>query len=214
MSNYSGVVNRPQIRANRISPWLWWDDAFTDDELNQICELSSKNLEEAKVFMPNKEKPGAPDIPKALPDKRTSEISFNYVDDDNRWIFERINSIINHVNFSEFHFDLNGYEMYQYAEYKAENSGHYVWHSDLHMNDHLTPTMRKLSISLVLNEPGVDFEGGDFQFMRSTPENLETVEFKKGRIILFPSWLTHRVTPVTKGVRKSVVIWVLGPKFR
>jgi PKHD-type hydroxylase len=213
MSNYSGVVNKTKIRSNRISPWLWWDNAFSDDELNLICEMSSKNLEDSKVETKKGESNGIPVI-KNMNEIRTSEVSFNYLNEDNSWIFERINGVINHVNFQEFNFDLNGYDMYQYGEYRAENGGHYTWHSDIQLNELFVPEMRKLSITLLLNDPGVDFEGGDFEFMRSSPDNVETPEMKKGRMILFPSFLTHRVTPVTKGIRKSLVIWVTGPKFR
>ena len=44
--------------------------------------------------------------------------------------------------------------------------------------------------------------------------NIDSVEMRKGTLILFPSFQLHRIAPVTKGVRKSLVVWVLGPKFR
>ena len=60
----------------------------------------------------------------------------------------------------------------------------------------------------------VDFEGGDFQINSGQEKDAESVKMKKGDIIVFPSFMLHRVKPVTKGVRKSIVIWVMGPKFR
>jgi len=70
---------------------------------------------------------------------------------------------------------------------------------------------RKLSMSLLLNEPGVDFEGGELQFQVGTVP--DTPDTPKGRIIAFPSFMLHRVAPLTRGVRRSLVVWVTGPKF-
>jgi PKHD-type hydroxylase len=72
---------------------------------------------------------------------------------------------------------------------------------------------RKLSLSLLLNEPGVDYNGGDFQFNLGNEDGASSAECRKGRIIAFPSWAIHRVTPVTQGIRRSLVVWVTGPKF-
>ena len=77
-----------------------------------------------------------------------------------------------------------------------------------------TTGTRKLSLTFLLSEPNVDFEGGDFQIVLAQENQAQTIEMKKGRIIAFPSFVLHRVTPVTKGERKSIVIWVEGPKFK
>jgi PKHD-type hydroxylase len=62
---------------------------------------------------------------------------------------------------------------------------------------------------------GVDFEGGEFEVNTGQEKDAETVELKKGRIIAVSIfWMIHRVAPVTKGKRKSLVIWILGPKFK
>jgi PKHD-type hydroxylase len=68
---------------------------------------------------------------------------------------------------------------------------------------------RKLSAVVALND---DYEGGVFETLDSdTPRSYD---LKKGEMIMFPSFLMHRVTPVTKGIRRSLVIWVEGPNFR
>jgi PKHD-type hydroxylase len=64
---------------------------------------------------------------------------------------------------------------------------------------------------MLLNTPGVDFEGGDFQTCLAKETN---VPLKRGQILIFPSFVVHRVKPVTKGIRKSLVIWVTGPGFK
>ena len=63
-------------------------------------------------------------------------------------------------------------------------------------------------MTMLLND---DFEGGDFEINLSTPNK---VNVKKGMAIFFPSFVLHRVTPVTKGIRKSLVIWVEGPRWK
>ena len=63
-------------------------------------------------------------------------------------------------------------------------------------------------MTLLLND---DFEGGDFEINLSQPEKIDV---RKGRAIFFPSHILHRVTPVTKGTRKSLVIWVEGPRWK
>ena len=81
-----------------------------------------------------------------------------------------------------------------------------------------TPTdqfeTRKLSVVFLLNQPNVDFKGGDFQICLGLQETPVNVEMKKGRMIAFPSFLIHKVTEVTEGIRKSIAIWVTGPKFK
>ena len=71
-----------------------------------------------------------------------------------------------------------------------------------------------LSLSMLLNEQGVDYEGGDFEFNGSQEEKADKAETKKGRIVDFPSYMLHGVNPIISGVRKSLVVWVQGPKFR
>jgi PKHD-type hydroxylase len=71
---------------------------------------------------------------------------------------------------------------------------------------------RKLSLTLLLSDPDTDFEGGELQFGHET--TAESAKIKKGTLILFPSFELHQVTPVTKGVRKSIVVWILGPKWK
>ena len=62
-----------------------------------------------------------------------------------------------------------------------------------------------------------EYEGGEFQFVTYSKENctIDTPKFNKtGSIIVFPSDMEHRVTPVTKGIRSSLVVWFLGPPFK
>ena len=71
---------------------------------------------------------------------------------------------------------------------------------------------RKLSFSLCLNQQGNDYSGGDFKIKTGAEE--DSVKLNKGDMIVFPSFILHKVEPVTEGVRKSLVGWVTGPKFK
>ena len=70
---------------------------------------------------------------------------------------------------------------------------------------------RKLSLSLQLTDPS-QYEGCDLQFQGG--RRIETAPRTRGALIAFPSYVLHRVTPITRGVRKSLVCWVSGPEFR
>jgi PKHD-type hydroxylase len=88
------------------------------------------------------------------------------------------------------------------------NGGHYKWHVDTFPPDEKN-MQRKLSCVLLLNDPS-EYEGGELEL-----EDFE--EFKlegKGSIVVFPSFLRHRVTPVTSGVRYTATCWAMGSAFK
>lgn len=109
---------------------------------------------------------------------------------------------------AKWNYDLLFYEKIQQTEY-AEN-GFYGWHKDTYNPNELNQ-QRKLSISILLNDPK-EFEGGKFQFKDLPKEDSLLTE--QGSILVFPSFLEHRVTPITKGVRYSSVTWAVGNAFR
>lgn len=107
---------------------------------------------------------------------------------------------------ANWNFLIEGAEDTQLTKY--EQTGHYGWHQDTYLQS--SDTQRKLTSVLLLNDAS-EFEGG-------TLELMGVDEFKglnkAGSLIVFPSYLTHRVTPVTKGVRYTAVCWAIGPQFR
>jgi PKHD-type hydroxylase len=101
--------------------------------------------------------------------------------------------------------------------YSGEAGGFYDWHMDMILGDgypDVDEATRKLSLSLLLSEPDADFTGGEFLFNDGRQETPLTASLRKGEVLAFPSWMIHKVAPVTWGTRKSIVVWVLGPKFR
>jgi PKHD-type hydroxylase len=202
---YRTLWNQPLERARVTFPYITWDGQFTEAQCNEIsayCQVNS-DMQVGTTF-------GGVDQ-----ELRNSEVAFHHWCEEIGWVFEKFTEAVTRINDRWYGFDLNGYDGFQYTEYDGDRQGKYDWHMDMCLGN-VPPDMfepRKLSLSLLLNEPGKDFEGGDFQLNTGSESGPITVESRKGRIIAFPSWVIHRVTPVTKGVRRSLVVWVVGPKF-
>jgi PKHD-type hydroxylase len=109
---------------------------------------------------------------------------------------------------AEWGYALSSQEQTQIGRYKSTDEGYYDWHIDA--SPPKNGIQRKLSCVILLSDPS-EFEGGILQFKGMEDQNLLD---KQGSIIVFPSFIEHRVTPVTKGVRYSAVTWSSGPSFR
>jgi PKHD-type hydroxylase len=127
---------------------------------------------------------------------------------------EKISDVIYQQNKKHWKYRINETEFFQYGEYNI--GGHYSWHRDAEPSN--VSKLRKLSFSIVLNDRD-SFEGGKFQMLskldREGKPVIRTMTSlnKVGSILIFPSTTTHRVTPVTKGTRRSLVGWVWGPQL-
>lgn len=203
---YKVLSNNPEERSNVTYSWAYWDNGFNDDELRRIEEICSSNgVEKATVVGTQDEQ--------ELEKIRKSKVHFYTKNENTSWIFDKFNSIITTINENYYNYNLNGYRDFQYTEYHASEDGKYDWHMDI-LHGQITPnTTRKLSVVMCLSDPEKDFEGGEFEINVGNQNEPEKVIMKRGRIIFFPSYLIHRVNPVIRGIRKSIVIWVVGPKF-
>ncbi len=136
---------------------------------------------------------------------RDSTVSYVKVYEDSLWVYEKLEKILFELN-REYKFELNGFhEGLQIAEYRPPG-GHYVWHNDFGPGIFST---RKLSMSVQLSDAD-EYEGGELEFMDSSEPAPKDI----GSLIVFPSYMQHRVKPVTSGVRRSLVAWVSGPAFK
>tara|TARA_B100000424_G_scaffold253354_1_gene230445 strand:+ start:915 stop:1520 length:606 start_codon:yes stop_codon:yes gene_type:complete len=136
-----------------------------------------------------------------------------------KWIFRELRPLVDYANKS-WGFNISKCEDVQFTEYEAR--GHYGWHNDSMKNPmNLKNMHRKLSMSVQLSKPE-DYVGGDLKFnLRGLDsQNGDTVmspppEFKQqGSVIVFPSFLWHKVEPVTSGKRYSLVMWTLGENWK
>ena len=183
----------------------FWEDFLTPEEINWILARPEWiNNERASVG-------GQTGISNVNDNIRRSNVGWLPITSETHWLWEKMTHVIAEMNRRFFRFDLTGcYEPMQLGIYKDTDEGHYNWHTDAGMGDAAVP--RKLSMSILLSEPS-EFEGGEFQMKTFNDEPI-TLENKKGRAWFFPSYCLHRVAPVTKGVRRSLVLWVGGPPFK
>ncbi len=138
---------------------------------------------------------------------RKSSVMFLDNTPENDWIYQRLAHACMKVNNERFWFDLLGFHQeLQLTKYGEGDL--FDWHMDFGAGD---ISARKLSITVQLADSD-DYEGGDLQFMAN--QKVENAPRQKGTAIIFPSFVMHRVTPVTKGVRQSIVGWVSGPPYR
>ena len=108
------------------------------------------------------------------------------------------------------HFGFEGMQLTEPGQFTHyPTGGFYEWHMDNDVLGKHQPPVRKISMTLLLS-PENEFEGGELEFM----SNGKTAKLKQGQAIFFASWLQHRVKPVTKGERYSLVMWFGGPSFK
>jgi len=195
----------PYSNPNEGMAYVTWQKVFTDDELFNIEKIGdSLPFNDAGIVI------GIDDVAK---DKNMRISSTSWIDKvyNTEWLYNKIGDTVRRINGEFYRFDIDGlYEKMQYTVYRSENKGFYDWHTDIGVYSTVSVT-RKLSVVMVLNDPS-EYEGGDLQLWGST--GFMTIPRERGMIIVFPSYVLHKVTPVTAGIRKSLVIWVGGPAFR
>jgi PKHD-type hydroxylase len=141
----------------------------------------------------------------AAPNCRRSRISWLTPSEKTGWLYEKLASVFRAVN-HWYEFELVGLvDALQYTAYDAGDA--FGWHLDTGPGQTST---RKLSMSVQLTS-GETYEGGDLEFCAAQP--LDRAR-ELGTVIVFPSFLAHRVTPVANGRRRVLVCWAHGPAFR
>ena len=122
-------------------------------------------------------------------------------------VYNDINDFIQRINRN--HFGFENIQITEEAQVSSYSKGQfYEWHTDTRTNMKEEPPVRKLSMTLLLNDPS-EFEGGVLE-IAINPISI----MKQGHATIFASFLQHRVTPITKGVRKSLVMWFGGEPFK
>jgi PKHD-type hydroxylase len=141
------------------------------------------------------------------PEKRVTTISWIPFKDMPE-MYREIEATMLKANNNHFGFEgMRLTEPGQFTHYPK--GGFYEWHMDNDVMGKHQPPVRKISMTLLLS-PENEFEGGELEFMSKG----KTAKLKQGQAIFFASWLQHRVKPVTKGERKSLVMWFGGPPLR
>ncbi len=134
---------------------------------------------------------------------RDSQIARFGKTDSTSWIYDRIFDVVGPLNRETWRFDLAGAEVLQYASYSV--GGHYDWHLDLGVSHPFT--MRKVTVAVQLSDPA-SYDGGDFEALYGMQTDVAPRDL--GGVIVFPSYVLHRITPVTRGIRRSLNAWIHG----
>mgnify|MGYP001269120644 CR=1 FL=1 len=189
---------------------MWYLTGATNEAYVSSTESFSKQELDAiiQIFDDGKLKDGIAVDPTS-PDVRKSKIGWvDNFNPDLEWLYRKLTDLTMEVNNNFFNYDLVSLEPLQLTEYSEDYEGQYKKHIDY---GRTTSINRKLSFTLQLSD-SLEYEGGDL--LLHTSEEPLIMNKERGAISFFPSFTLHEVTPVTKGMRRSLVGWVSGPRFR
>lgn len=176
--------------------YAWMQDVFTNEEVEKIKLIDTEKVD---ACVGN-------DI--VQPEIRKSKVRWVHSLEQNKWIYEKLNYALHYINTNFFRFDLDRIETLQLTEYDQNYGGFYSKHVDIGYDKNTT---RKLSFVMFLTDP-TEYEGGELLLYNSS-EAIKP-DCGKGKIVFFPGYVLHEVTPVTKGTRCTLVGWVHGPRFK
>jgi len=185
--------------AKPITPFAWWEGAFSDQELDWLQEKAKTAYSTAEVGTDNGQ---------CVEEKiRRTKVVWLSSTPENDWVFERLAHVVSSLNVDYFDFNLDNFENLQLTNYLAADQGTYGWHQDFG-NELFN---RKLSLVLQLSDPS-EYEGGELQLLIKKDPLI--MPKKRGHITVFPAWALHQVTPVVKGTRQTLVAWASGEPFK
>ena len=145
-------------------------------------------------------------------DIRNTQVAWVHRDEEAEDLYLRMEAVVLRLNSDLFHFDLSGLNSMQYAVYRQEEAGYFDWHNDYgRYRGDPGQEPRKITMSLQLSD-GASYEGCDLEVRAAHPVDVAPRE--RGTLFAFRANALHRVTPIIRGVRKSLVIWATGPEFR
>ncbi len=183
-------------------PWAYWDNAFSDEQLNWLQKQARNIGDKAQVGSGG----GQGVIDTGI---RRSSLNWLSCTPETEWVFSTLAHVVSNLNAKYFRFDLTGFgEQCQLTNYDQSENGMYGWHVDFGP----TGPSRKLSLVLQLSD-AVEYDGGVLE-LKPNSDRVMQMSKQRGRIVVFPSWTLHQVTPVTTGSRQSLVLWVTGPAFK
>jgi len=177
---------------------------FTPQQCQDIISAGhAEPRQDARVGSKVKSKAGTYDTKKRL--THISWIPFSKMPE----MYKIIERVMLQCNGNHFGFDgMKLTEVAQFTEYPK--GGFYDWHMDNDVNSIHEPPVRKISMTILLSDPS-EFKGGELEFMSGGNKPKDLLQ---GQAIFFASFIRHRVAKVTKGVRRSLVMWFGGPSFK
>ena len=189
------------FNLDTLNNWAYIHNVFSPDECNKIIQIASLKEKKDAVII-GKDNPG-----ELNKDVRKNKVVWLDEQDDLDWAYRKMTDAITYLNAQFFNFDLYGFtEQLQFTEYNAPGDNY-----KLHIDRSFNGVIRKLSIVIQLTNPD-EYEGCDLEIH----DSLEPIKLKRdqGTMLAFPSFTLHKVTPITKGTRHSLVAWIGGPNFK
>jgi PKHD-type hydroxylase len=192
VQQYSRILNRFCVASQ----------VFTPDEVERILDFEDlQKFQRGAVGSEHKSG-------KVDKNVRNSEIMWLYHDQNSDWLYSKFSNVVSSINYDHFMFDVDSFDNFQYTKYNAKDKQHYDWHVDA--SNLSTPYERKISATILLTDPS-KYEGGEFEcVMNGRVDDPVVLKPNAGDIVFFASYMPHRVRPVTSGIRKSLVCWVMG----
>lgn len=198
MSAQNYFLNQQRNYVNHLN-YYYFTEAFTPEEIVKIIEIGDKYPKQPGTTVGTDGD--------HVSDYRLSEISWLDENNETGWLYQKLAEYAKTANEAMWNFDIWGFgDSLQYTKYFG-NGGHYDWHVDLGPGI----SNRKLSCVLQLSTPE-EYEGGELQM--NPGGNIISVPKGLGTLCFFPSFLLHRVTPLSSGVRTSLVTWFCGANLR
>lgn len=214
-----------------LKHYYWYFQSALPNRLcNDILEYGKKNALQTAVT--------GTDVIENLTEEQLKNIQLTRKSEvvwlNDQWIYNEIYPYLKSANENAgWNFEYSWSESCQFTKYSVGN--YYGWHCDSHENpyikdenDPLNGKIRKLSMTISLSDPD-EYEGGNLEFdFRNTggdewvnkdSNNINNYRLcteirPRGSIVVFPSFVWHRVTPVTKGTRYSLVVWTCGQPYK
>lgn len=145
-------------------------------------------------------------------DIRITQVAWVHRVAETEALYRQMETIVLRLNADLFHFDLSGLTAMQYAVYREGDRAYFDWHNDYgRSRGDPGQEPRKITLSLQLSD-GAAYDGCDLEIRAAHP--LDVAPRERGALIAFRATALHRVTPITRGVRKCLVAWAAGPEFR
>jgi len=190
--------NSGLIMETDVTPYIFEISAFTKEECERITRIGLKNRA-AQTY--------------------ESIVTCIQNDFENEWLYGKVSELIKEMNSSYFKFELydiksNLHEPLGVLSFRPEK-GYHDYHTDVCYD--INP-VRKLTVSIQLSDENA-YEGGELELSyglnyKTGMHYITEMPRQQGTITCFPSFLVHRVKPLTRGIRHSLVIWVSGPRFK
>lgn len=189
----------PPSESNLEQEYAYWENGYTKQELDELV-IKLDQLPSAEGVV------GRGTVDKQIRNSKVAWVPFPSEDPSFEPLYRALAERSRIINDGYFQFNLWGFfDRLQYTVYEGSEQ-HYGFHLD---NMGVGGIPRKLSFTIQLSDP-FDYDGGELQLQGK--KNTIAVR-ARGMIHFFPSTVLHRVTPITRGVRRSLVGWIVGPKF-